>query len=117
MFPLASDIQRLDMEVHHADTAAEIINGLPTHKVTLRETVGSSGIYPPKKHSRYALLTKIFVGWVYTSLPVHYFHLLYDVYKYRRQENCYGYDLTQYKDFVCQYFVDEGSQEILGMWY
>ena len=62
MFPLASDIQRLDMEVHHADTAAEIINGLLTHEVTFRETVGSSGMYPPKKHSRYALLTKIFVG-------------------------------------------------------
>lgn len=117
MFPLASDIQRLDMEVHHADRTIEVLYGSPTHKVTLRETVGSSGVYPPKKHSRYALLTKIFVGWVYTSLPLHYFHLLYDVYKYKRQENCYGYDLTQYKDFVCQYFVDRGSQEILEMWY
>lgn len=115
MFPLASDIQRLDMEVHHRDTAVEIINGLLSHEVTLRETVGSSGMYPPKKHSRYALLTKIFVGWVYTSLPLHYFHLLYDVYTYRRQENCYGYDLAQYKDFICQYFVGWGSQEILGM--
>lgn len=115
MFPLASDIQRLDMEVHHRDTAVEIINGLLTHEVTLRVSVGSSGIYPPKKHSRYALLTKIFVGWVYTSLPLHYFHLLYDVYTYRRQENCYGYDLAQYKDFVYQYFVGWGSQEILGM--
>lgn len=115
MFPLASDIQRLDMEVHHGDRTIEVLYDSPTHKVTLRETVGFSGIFPPKKHSRYALLTKIFIE-EETSLSLHYFSLFHDVYKYRCQENCYGYDLAQYKDFVCQYFVGRGSQEILEMW-
>lgn len=119
MFPLASDIQRLEMDVSHKDIRAEILNGLLTHEVTLREIVGASGINPPMKHSRYALLTRVFIKPEDPEYPptYHYFPLFYDKYKYQRPECCYGYDLSQCRDITYQYFVGKGSQKIRGSWY